>query len=245
MKQIYTFSILLTFFITSVVCNAQCFEDGHSTFANQGWLSCNTSMGPIPERGDRHWVMYDFGEVYAIDSLHFWNHNTWGETGSGAQEIMIDYSIDQQSWSSAGPFILDKAPGSWKYTGTSGPSLANAHMQYVLITILSTWDESSACAGIAEIRFDIGEPVDTEDNADISDWTLGPNPVSEQITLSLPEYGDIHNIEVHDAMGRNVMIVGKPSAQQISVQLNTLPNGLFYVTIHKAASVSTKSFIKG
>ena len=98
MKKYIQPTLIILAILTSTFSYSQCFDEGHSPFKEQGWLSCNTSEGPIPERGDQHWVMYDFGEIYAIDSIQYWNHNAWGETGMGAKEILIDYSKDQVEW---------------------------------------------------------------------------------------------------------------------------------------------------
>ncbi len=80
MKYILAIIVAITF---SIGVSAQCIDDTHSPFQNQGWMSCNTSIGPIPERGDVHWIQYDLGEVYVLDSLYIWNHNVWGETEMG------------------------------------------------------------------------------------------------------------------------------------------------------------------
>jgi len=183
MKYINTlfFTIVFTFCLS-----AQCIDDTHSPFQDQGWMSCNTSVGPIPERGDVHWLRYDLGDVYILDSLYIWNHNVWGETGMGVKSIMIDYSIDEQNWISAGPFNIEKAPGSWKYQGTMGPSLNNAQAQYVVISVLSTHSEDTACAGVGEFLFYLGESVDVEDQEIVDlDWNIVPNPATDNITISL------------------------------------------------------------
>lgn len=224
--------------------SAQCFEDGHSTFKNQGWLSCNTSLGPIPERGDNHWVLYNFGEAYPIDTVQYWNHNVWGETGQGAKEILIDYSIDQVNWTTVGPITLDKAPGSWKYTGAKAGSLQNAYMQYVLVTVISTWDESAVCAGIAEFKFNIGEFVNTEDLTSDTEWTIGPNPASDRINLFIPNYRAVKGISIYNSVGQHIMNVPNPAGEQITVPISELMDGLYFITMNSENGISNQSFVK-
>ncbi len=243
----YIKTIILTFsfLLGNIALSAQCFDDGHSTFKNQGWLSCSTSVGPIPERGDQHWVLYDLGEAYPIDTIQYWNHNVWGETGQGAKEILIDYSTDQINWTTVGPITLDKAPGSWKYTGAKGTSLHNANMQYVLITVISTWDDLAACAGIAEFKFNIGEFVDTEEIPIESDWTLGPNPAADRVNVYIPEYGDVKAITIHNSMGQKIMDIPNPVGEQIIVPIPDLMAGIYFISLHSESGMSSRSFVKG
>jgi len=245
MKNCIKINIVALILLFAGALSSQCFDDGHSAFKNQGWLSCSTSIGPIPERGDRHWVMYDFGEVYAIDSIQYWNHNAWGETGMGAKEILIDYSKDQNDWTTVGPISLDKAPGSWKYTGTKGPSLLHANMRYVLVTVISTWDESASCAGIAEFKFNIGENVDTEDLAIDGDWSLGPNPASESLNIMMPDYSDVQGVSIYNSVGQLVRSVNLPRANQTIISVSDLLSGIYFVTVYREDGVSTRSFVKG
>lgn len=242
----YIKTIQVSFFILlgMQTLSSQCFDDGHSTFKNQGWLSCSTSVGPIPERGDLHWVLYDFGEVYPIDTIQYWNHNVWGKTGQGAKEILIDYSIDQTNWTTVGPITLDKAPGSWKYTGSKSVSLQNANMQYMLVSVISTWDESATCAGISEFKFNIGEFVDTEDTALESSWTIGPNPTTDRLNVYIPEYNDVREMAIHNSMGQKIINLSSPIGAQMIIPVSELVDGLYFISVHTESNVSSRSFIK-
>ena len=197
MKPLYTF-----FFIcfTTYFSSAQCLEDRHSPFQHQGWQSCMTSVGPV-DRGEKHWIAYDFGERYVIDSLYFWNHNVWGETGMGVKEFMIDYSTDQVNWTAIGPFTIDKAPGSWKYEGTAGPLLGNIEARYMLFTVMSTWDASASCAGLGEVKFNLGLSTDIEEVEPELAWNISPNPATDQITIQLPEGLAVTQLSLYSAVG--------------------------------------------
>lgn len=229
-----------------MVCiNAQCIDDTHSPFENQGWISCNTSVGPIPERGNVHWLQYDLGAVYVLDSIYIWNHNVWGETEMGVKSIMIDYSIDEQNWMSAGPFIIEKASGSWKYQGTMGPSLNNAEAQYVVISVLSTHDEDSACAGVGEFLFYLGESVDVDEKeiAEL-DWNISPNPTSDNINITLPTNQEILKMSMYNSVGSKVSELQLPAGNQLAVPVHSLQNGLYYINIQTETDTHSKSFVK-
>lgn len=241
-KLIATLVITITTFSS---LNAQCFDDGHSPFAKQGWLSCNTSIGPIQERGKKHWILYDLGEKYTVDALYFWNHNVWGETAMGAKEIIIDYSLDKNEWNTVGPFTIDKAPGSWKYTGVEGPSLDHAVGRYFLITVLNAWDAESHCTGLAEIKFILGESVNTEDE-DVTQTalTISPNPTSDYINVTLPNDKSIDNIIVYNSIGQIVMSLDIPSGNQLTTSISHLQNGMYHLHILNDGIIQTKSFVK-
>ena len=242
MKYINTIIAILAITIS---LSAQCIDDTHSPFQDQGWMSCNTSVGPIPERGDVHWLQYDLGSVYVLDSLYVWNHNVWGETEMGVKSIMIDYSTDQQNWISAGPFTIEKAPGSWKYQGTMGPSLNNAQAQYVVLSILSTHGEDVACAGVGEFLFYLGESVDVEDTeiAEL-DWNISPNPTTDDITISLPQGVDVLSLSLFNSLGSKIQDLPLPAGDQITVPVRDLQNGLYYINFQSERETRSKSFVK-
>ena len=246
MKHIFYTAIILALSIfTTNDAGAQCFDDGHSPFQNQGWLSCSTSIGPIPERGDAHWILYDFGHVYTLDSIYFWNHNVWGETGMGVKNILIDYSLDKESWSTIGPISIEKAPGSWKYTGVQGPSLGNVDARYALVTVISTWEDDASCAGLAEIKFGVSNTVDVVEVNPDKEWTISPNPAIEMITVQLPEVSEIKSLNMYNSVGQLVQQFKVPNSNELNVQLNDVEEGIYFISITTETEILTKSFVKG
>lgn len=246
MKHIFYTGLILAISIFTINnTDAQCFDDGHSPFQNQGWLSCNTSIGPIPERGDVHWLLYDFGHVYTLDSVYFWNHNVWGETGMGVKSILIDYSTDKENWSTIGPINIEKAPGSWKYTGVQGPFLGNVDARYALVTVISTWREDTACAGLAEIKFGVSNSVDVEEINPIAEWTISPNPAIDMITIQLPEVKEINSLKMYNAVGQLVHDLKIPNGNELVISLDDMKEGIYFISISTDTEILTKSFVKG
>jgi len=245
MKHIYTITFIFLMLLTATDnADAQCFDDGHSPFQEQGWLSCNTSVGPIPERGDAHWILYDFGHIYTLDSVYFWNHNVWGETGMGVKSILIDYSTDMQNWNTIGPINVDKAPGSWKYTGMQGPSLGNVDAQYALVTVISTWREDASCAGLGEIRFKVSNTVEVDETEIATDWAISPNPAIDKITIQLPEVDEIRDLSVYNAVGQLVQRLNVPNGKELTLAVDEMKGGIYFVSITTDNEVMTKSFVK-
>lgn len=242
MKYIYT---LITIVVWTFSLSGQCIDDTHSPFQNQGWMSCNTSVGPIPERGNVHWLQYDLGAEYILDSLYIWNHNVWGETGMGVKNIMIDYSTDQQNWISAGPFTIEKATGSWKYQGVRGPSLNNALARYIVISVLDTHSEDVSCAGVGEFLFYIGDLVDVEVEESVTlDWNISPNPSSENITITLPQDIDLLSLSMYNSIGSKIYELPIPAGNQITFPVSHLNSGMYYISFQSKSEIRSKSFIK-
>ncbi len=161
MKHTFKFLWHLSIFLFAIQLQAQeCNDDTHSINIQDSWLSCEIAASPNANRPDSHWIMYDFGYVYSIGTTQFWNYNVAGETGKGLKNIIIDYSLDGITWMEAATFQLGVASGLNTYIGEAGPDLNDIDARYILITIVDIWGNGS-CAGLSEVRFDIGETTDT------------------------------------------------------------------------------------
>jgi len=170
--------ILLTFFFSNYTLAQQdCYDNTHSVTVNDSWLSCNTSANPNLARGNTHWIMYDLGYIYNLTTTHFWNYNVAGQQGQGIKDCIIDYSTDGSNWVNATTFQLAQATGNSNYNGVSGPDLGGINARYILLTASSSW--GSSCAGLSEVRFDLGQqcainpqivglPATTSNNAPIT-----------------------------------------------------------------------------
>ena len=195
----FTFTILsisLTF--------GQCFTDRHSTANSAGWLSCIKTQNPNTERGLSHWIMYDLGEVHEIKESHFWNVNNPERLEEGVQEVVLDISIDGQSWWEWGSFTLDQSDGSAYYEGTSGPDFSGTNARYLLFTPVSNYGGN--CYGFAELRINVAEELisSTENLLDV-DLTLAPNPADNQTILTFDtDLSGEGIIQVVDNIGRIV-----------------------------------------
>ncbi len=246
MKKSYTLILLISllFLVNADTASSQCFNDGHSPFVLQGWKSCTTSVGPIESRGDRHWVLYDLGHIYNVDSIYIWNHNVWGETGNGVKDVIIDYSTDMINWSTIGPFTVEQAPGSWKYTGTYTLDMFIAKGRYFLFTIEDTWDSNATCAGLGEIKFLLNPSVGTDDQSPISDWEVYPNPTYATITINITDYATIQRASVYNSLGHLVNDIGLLNSSESTIDFSDYPLGMYFITLENEIGRETKSFIK-
>lgn len=158
-KAKHFFKLTITFisilFTNYIVAQQNCYDNSHSVLVNDAWLSCNTSPNPNPARSNGHWIMYDLGYTYNLTTTHFWNYNVSGQTGQGIRDCIIDYSLDGNNWANSATFQIAQAAGNNSYIGVSGPDLGGINARYVLLTASSTW--GSSCAGLSEVRFDLGQ----------------------------------------------------------------------------------------
>ena len=146
------------FLLSALLCSgsliSQCEDNGN--FWNDSWVSCDKTQNPNPIRGQSHWLLYEFDGIQVLDSTHFWNANRTGESGWGIKDYVIDYSADDNSWIEFGTFTIPRGPETEDYMGSEGPDLGKLALRRLLITVLSTYDNSD-CASLAEVQFKVDE----------------------------------------------------------------------------------------
>lgn len=96
--------------------------------------------------------------------------------------------------------------------------------------------------GLPEFRHLINLVVDT--NLSVEDqrfdsFTLHPNPARDFLKLSLPP-SEIQRIDLYDSSGKKL----ECSYHNNIVDVSTLMDGIYFLTINTAATVLTKRFIK-
>jgi len=230
-------------FLGAMNAHSQCLENAHSPFANHSWLSCQEKENPNPEREAGHWIMYDLQFTYSIDSMFVWNYNRWSETGNGAKVIAIDYSLDGINWLSAGEFDIDKAPGSWKYTDAQELDLEIDIAQYVLISVLETWDALATCAGLSELKMNV-EQTSSLEELGITDLSLYPNPVHSILNLELDNEHNVRNAMIYSNIGQEIMAVNLEGRTEIQIDLSGLADGFYYLSLEDGRTRAVEKFIK-
>ncbi len=139
--------------VSTFQLQAQCVDNGN--YWNQSWVSCETSPNPNPERGESFWILYEFESAQPIKESQIWNANRTGESGWGANEVVIDYTTDDNpDWMELGQYNFPQAPETDDYTGFPGPDFGSQFITKILVTILNTHDGSN-CASLAEMQFKI------------------------------------------------------------------------------------------
>ena len=234
--------------ITTIICigslHSQCIEESHSPFKNQGWQSCTEATSPIEERGKNHWIMYDLGTEQEILDLRIWNHNVWGETGMGAKSILVDYSTDKNNWNTIGPIDVAEAPGSWKYVAPQAIDFEDVSAQYLVITVLETWDNNSNCAGIGEIKMNLGRLTSTEDKIAEIEIEVYPNPASDYLNIKIPDGFNEEQLTITNNIGQIVTKVKLYSKSNHKIPIVNLKDGIYNLSIRNAEMSITKSFVK-
>jgi len=202
------FSCLLFILSLSLSLSAQQFPDRHSTDIADSWTSCTPTENPNKVREESHWIMYDFGNEYTLQGSTIWNVNGYEHTDKGAQDLVIDYSIDGQNWIELGYHTLEQAPASSYYVGEEGPNFNGVNARYVIITSLSNYGHAT-CHGLSEVRFEAtiaSTTTNTEEILADNNINISPNPFQNttQVTFIDMENGD-YNYSVVDISGKQVM----------------------------------------
>ncbi len=158
MKRTYKLYNIFLIFITCLFyfsnLQAQCIDNGNVW--NKSWESCQVSASPNPNRGTTHWLLYEFDEAQNIDSTYIWNANKTGESQNGLKNVIIDYSVDGNTWTELGSFTFPQATELTDYEGFLGPNFGGVFIKKILITIVSTHGDGT-CASIAELQFQVNK----------------------------------------------------------------------------------------
>ena len=132
--------------------------------AEAAWETCNTAANPNAVRSSAgHWILYSFDDIYRFNDTRVWNYNVPNLTNKGFKNVVVDYSLDGNTWSSiGGTYTWPQAPGTTDYTGFTGPNLNNVKAKYILISALSNYGNTS-CYGFSKITMDaqLCNPKDT------------------------------------------------------------------------------------
>ena len=237
MKKTILLSILI---IAQLSLSAQCFPDRHNTSWHDGWVSCETSESPNPERGNSHWILYNFGQEYIMNQMHIWNANDPAHLNYGLQEVAIDYSKDGIDWTTLGTFNFDEGPGQSQYEGFEGPDFEEVETQYVLITGINNY--GGECFGLSEVRFGVAGPVVGVDDPEAdSKWCLNvltyPNPFVGKTNIDISSNCDEDvYYSIYNALGEVIMPEVKlENTVKATVQFNgsELAAGIYFLQVRK------------
>lgn len=125
---------------------------GLATSSNKNsWLSAPN---------DNAWLLtFDLGAIYDLASLQIWNFNFPDQTGSGANEVVIKTSVDNQNWDSSMSSIFYQATGLPNYEGFILDVSSLSPARYVQFDIESNFGSFFKDAtgynlvGLSEVRF--------------------------------------------------------------------------------------------
>ncbi|MGB4849280.1 MAG: hypothetical protein WBP41_15250, partial [Saprospiraceae bacterium] len=131
--------LFVAFVLFQHVTTAQCFPNRHNTNFFDGWISCEAAPSPNPLRPVSHFIMYDFGKIYKLGQMEIWNTNDPAHLDWGMRDVAIDYSIDGETWTTAGTYTFQQASGLSTYEGGPGPDLAGVEGRYLLITAINNY----------------------------------------------------------------------------------------------------------
>ena len=244
-RFIYILSIILVFSLNSF---SQCFPDRHNTTWFDGWVSCEASESPNPERGNSHWIMYDFNHIYGLGDVHLWNTNDGKHLDWGLQRAAVDYSIDGINWIELGEFTFEMASGESIYQGLSVADFDDEEARFVLITGLENW--GGECYGLAEIKFEVTNAVGIPDEpvAQMLDVTTYPNPFSRSFNFVIKTtHPETVVYSVLDMYGRQLETgeINNPQRENfIKINGSHFANGIYHLMVIQGNKSKRVSVVK-
>ncbi len=263
LNSIITKLALVLIIASSITINAdaQCYLDRHNTSWNDAWTSCEATLSPNPNRDAGHWIMYNFGQDYALKASHIWNLNDPKNLESGIKEFEIDYSYDGVNWIQFGKFDIPKATGSSTYQGVEGPDLNGIIAQYVLITAISNHGgilgDESGCYGLSEIKFEFDNDYvsATDDLSPNFNYCLtaklSPNPAVGDTQLSIKSNcSNSISYQVVDALGKLVLeqkeirVSNDGSESMHIINSDKLRQGIYFVEVYNGQHKQSLKLIK-
>ncbi len=222
---------------------SQCFPDRHNTSWFDSWISCESSLSPNQIRGEGHWIMYDFGQSYALNELKIWNINDPDLLDYGAQHVAIDYSTDGINWKNFDEVVFPKATGMSNYEGTIVAEFNKLSVRYLLFTVIDNY--GGTCSGFSEMR--VGIDSTTDENADICMLaTVYPNPFQNEFSVILTKkcLGDVF-MAIEDASGRTIVAENNIQVDELNLinGRNWAP-GIYYVCLRNGNLLERIKIVK-
>jgi hypothetical protein len=210
---------------------AQAYPDRHSTNIFDGWLSCEASASPNPQRGIAHWIMYDLSDTYALHGATIWNINHPEYTTAGIREMFIDYSLNGSDWTELGRYTLERGPASSFYQGERGLDFEGTIARYILITARNNYGHE--CYGLSEIKINAtpattSSVVDLENNFRVKAY---PNPFTDWLIVEFSEMPEGQlSYRLTDNQGR--LIQGTPiHSPAFRINGRDLSQGMYFLQI--------------
>jgi hypothetical protein len=244
------FILLLISVSFHMTLEAQCFPDRHNTSWYDGWVSCEASDNPNPERGQSHWLMYDFGYVYKMGQMHVWNTNDVEYLDWGLRTVVIDYSLDGLVWTELGTFDFDQATGKSTYEGFEGPDFDGIEAQYVLITAIDNFGGS--CYGLSEIKIRVdGTSLVSTQEPEVMPGCLTvhmyPNPfvTRTQLKITTRCEDDVY-YGIRDALGKVVIPEQKLSGNTVNLEFSdrNMAAGVYFLSVRQGTMVKQQRLVK-
>ncbi len=190
--------VILSIFISSYTA-AQCYPNRHNTTWFHSWVSCEPSQNPNTTRGKSHWIMYDLGYEYKLKNMHFWNINDPQNLDYGMKTVVMDYSLDGNTWIEYGYIDCSIGTGKSIYSGEDLFNFDGIVARYILITGIENW--GGKCWGLSEIKINVDNISATE----MVNFQLNCNDIngSTQLTWSLTNENNTVEFEVERSKDGN------------------------------------------
>ncbi len=184
----------------------------HSNSDADMWLSERDPAVPV-------WLEYDLGEATKLYEMWVWNYNgdLEQEVGYGVQDVTVQTSLDNQTWTTLGDTVFAQASGNADEPVNSIVSMESTVAQYVRLMINSSYgnDYGVARYGLSEVVYSYiptraRKPEPDSGTIDVPvdvtlDWNPGRDAVTHDVYLSENEQDVIDNVAWLDTVNISEM----------------------------------------
>jgi hypothetical protein len=98
-------------------------------------------------------VLFDFGQVYALDAMSIWNYNWSVLLGRGVRHFSLESSLNGVDYSVLlGSTEMTEGTGSSALSPSAGLTFSGDPARYVRLNIIDNWGDPDYC-GLSEVLF--------------------------------------------------------------------------------------------
>ena len=143
----------------------------------------------------------------------------------------------------------DPAVGTGSFNWTSSAEILNDE-NFIIVhdAVIANQYYQALCKDFAVISgtsvcTSITTGVETFDNGQ-QQYAVYPNPVKDNFTINVKSSGDVLNVKIINVIGQTVKEVEASNTDQLNVDLQNVPTGIYYVQITRADKVYMQKLVK-
>lgn len=174
-----------------------------------------------------HWL-YVKGEVKTDGALLSWATGTEQHT----DKFIVEYSTDGATYSPAGEVKATNQPNGSTYSW-----LHRHNTNGVVYYRIKQTDQDG--------QYEYSKVIVLLFRNNLSSYALFPNPVTDRINLALPPQRAVTSVSVYNSDGRLLQkkaVTGSPAV--VSMLVNQLGQGTYYLAIEEKTGTTTLPFVK-
>ncbi len=175
-------------------------------------------------------------------------HNLDWEIGANGPEMDITIDIGDTviwTWTDAVPHTVQNVVGSSVETFNSGTLTGVGQTYSKTFTVEGENDYFCGIHGAASMSgtITVGENLSVDENK-LKLFSITSNPAMTHLIIDLPPSVNSGELVIHDLLGKKVVSQTIQSGRQLSIDISSLKQGLYLVSLTSEDKKQTQRFIK-